>query len=75
MRSVLTTGGFPTFVGSREWDFLEEQFADSNTVYKQDLNEQQAEMAKILTGRGVLQRFRDDSRGIYYTKNQNKGIT
>lgn len=74
MRSVLTTGGIPTFVGSREWDFLEEQFAETSTVYKQDLNEQQAEMAKILAGRGVLQRFRDDLRGIYYTKNQNKGI-
>ena len=74
MRSVLTTGGIPTFVGSREWDFLEEQFAETNTVYKQDLNEQQAEMAKVLTTRGVLQRFRDDLCGIYYTKNQNKGI-
>lgn len=74
MKSILTVGGIHTFVGSREWQFLEEQFSDNRLVYKKDLNEQQAELAKILTSRGVLQRCCNESHGIYYTMNQNKGI-
>lgn len=71
MRSVLTKGGFPTFVSKTEYDFLESM---GDAIYKEDLNEHQAEMAKVLTGRGVLQRFKDADRGIYYLRNQNKGI-
>jgi hypothetical protein len=31
-------------------------------------------MARMLNARGVLQRFRNNTRGIYYTKNQNNNI-
>ena len=72
MRTVLTSGGIPTFVSTQEHEFLESL---DEVAYKDKMNERQAEMAKILTGRGVLQRFRDNDRGIYYTRNQNKGIT
>jgi len=71
MRSVLTKGGIPTFVSKIEYDFLESM---GDAIYKKDLNEHQAEMAKMLTGRGVLQRFKDADQGIYYLRNQNKGI-
>lgn len=72
MRSILTTGGIPTFVSSQEYKFLE-QFS-STPIYKSNLNEQESELARLLNGRGILQRFRDDQNGIYYTLNQNKGI-
>jgi hypothetical protein len=72
MRTVLTTGGIPTFVSSQESKFLE-QFED-RPVYKKSLNERDAEIARSLNSRGVLQRFKDHENGIYYTMNQNRGI-
>jgi hypothetical protein len=74
MKSVLTSGGFLTFVSLREWEFLEEQFRDRTKVSKKSLDEHQAETARILASRGVLDRRRDDNHGVYYVKNQNKGI-
>lgn len=71
MRSVVTQGGIPTFVSKNEFDFVE---GIGKVAYKKDLNEHQAEMARVLTSRGVLQRFSDADKGIYYTPNQNKGI-
>jgi len=71
MRSVVTKGGFPTFVSNTEHEFLESM---GNSVYKKDLNERQAEIARVMTSRGVLQRHNDIDRGIYYTPNSNKGI-
>jgi hypothetical protein len=71
MRSVLTSGGIPTFVTSQEWELVERC---SQPLYKKDLKEFEAETARHLTTRGVLQRFYDADKGIYYTKNQNKGI-
>lgn len=72
MRTVLTTGGIPTFITGREHEFLEK--FDNKPIFKKSLNEQEAEMARILTNRGVLTRRRDEQRGIFYVKNQNKGI-
>lgn len=71
MRSVLTAGGIPTFISSQEYEFLE---AAGDTIYKNKLNEREAEVARVLTTRGILQRFKDDANGIYYMKNTNKGI-
>jgi hypothetical protein len=71
MRSVVTKGGIPTFISSEEHKFIE---GIDGSVYKNKLDERQAELAHLLTGRGVLQRFSDSDRGIYYTRNQNKGI-
>ena len=71
MRSVVTKGGIPTFVSTAEHTFLEGM---DGPVYKDTLDEHKAEMARVLTSRGVLQRFSDTDRGIYYIKNQNKGI-
>ena len=71
MRSVLTAGGIPTFVTSQEWELIVQC---DEPLYKQNLKEFEAETARILTTRGVLQRFYDADKGIYYVKNQNKGI-
>jgi hypothetical protein len=38
------------------------------------LNERQAELARMLTSRGVLQRFMDADKGIYYQPNTNEGM-
>ena len=70
MRSIVTKGGIPTFVSKIEYDFLEGM---ESITYKKDLNEHQAELARVLTSRGVLQRFSDANDGIYYKTNQNKG--
>lgn len=70
MRVVITAGGFPTFVSGEEYEFVEQC---SKNVYKETLTERQAEIAKMLTSRGVLQRFNDE-KGIYYTRNQNKNV-
>lgn len=71
MRSVLTAGGISTFISGEEYNFLE---TIDNLTYKDTMTERQAEIARNLTSRGVLQRFSDADRGIYYTKNVNKGI-
>lgn len=71
MRSIVTKGGIPTFVSSEEYNFLE---SIGDVAYKKDLTERHAELARMLTSRGVLQRFSDADRGIYFTRNINKGI-
>jgi len=71
MRSVVTKGGIPTFVSSEEYNFLN---TINETAYKDEMDERQAEMAKVLTSRGILQRFSDGDRGIYYKRNINQGF-
>lgn len=71
MRSVLTVGGIHTFISTQEHTFLE---SIGDIAYKDKLDEREAEIARMLTSRGVLQRYSDADRGIYYVKNQNKGI-
>lgn len=70
MRTVTTPGGIETIVSYREFEFLE---SIQESVYKKDLDEFTAEMARSLTTRGVLNRLYDDD-GIYYVRNKNKGI-
>lgn len=74
MKSVIIRGGIPTFIAKHESDFLDENFEHGDTVYKNELSEREAEIARVLTSRGVLQRFSDGDRGIYYTKNINTGV-
>lgn len=74
MRSVIVRGGILTFIASHESEFIDENFNHSDTVYKSDLDERETEIARVLTSRGILQRFSDSDRGIYYTKNINTGI-
>lgn len=71
MRSIITRGGIPTFVSSEEYEFIE---SITEASYKSEMDERQAELAKRLTSRGVLQRFSDNEHGIYYQRNQNEGI-
>ena len=71
MRSIMTKGGIPVFVSGPEYDFIEDI---DESVFKADLTERQAELARMLTSRGVLQRFSDVDKGIYYMKNQNNGL-
>lgn len=70
MRAFVTRGGIPTFISKREEEFIESM---KELTYKKDLNEQQRELAKVLTSRGVLERFLDVDKGIYYKANRNKG--
>jgi hypothetical protein len=71
MKSVMTKGGILTFVSKEEHEFIE---SIDNLTYKDDLTERQTEIARMLTGRGVLQRFSDNYRGIYYKRNTNTGV-
>lgn len=71
MRSVIVKGGIPTFVSKHEYEFLE---SIDDVAYKKDMNEHQAELAKVLTSRGILQRFNDAERGIYFKRNINEGL-
>ncbi len=74
MRSIVTKGGIPTFVSKHEYTFIEENFEHGDMIYKNELNEHEAEIARVLTTRGILQRFSDADKGIYYTQNINRGI-
>jgi hypothetical protein len=71
MKSVITRGGMLTFVSKEEHEFIE---SIESVAYKDDLTERQTEIARMLTSRGVLQRFSDNDRGIYYKRNTNKGV-
>ncbi|NJS14175.1 MAG: hypothetical protein HC788_05580 [Sphingopyxis sp.] len=71
MKSVITRGGVVTFVSKEEHEFIE---SIESVAYKDDLTERQTEIARMLTSRGVLQRFNDNDRGIYYKRNTNKGV-
>ena len=70
MRTVLTVGGIPTFVSGTEHKFLEKL---GEKTSKNDMDDRQKEMARVLATRGVLRRMSDEN-GIYYTRNQNKGL-
>lgn len=72
MRAFVTRGGIPTFISNREDQLIE---TIGEKMFKSEMNEQQAETARVLTSRGVLQRFMDTDHGIYYTPNQNKNFT
>jgi len=71
MRSIVVSGGIPTFISNQEHEFIESM---NGVTYKRDLTERQAEIARGLTGRGVLQRHMDADKGIYYQRNTNEGI-
>jgi hypothetical protein len=49
-------------------------FEHGDVIYKSELSEREAEIARVLTSRGVLQRFSDGDKGIYYSKNINTGV-
>ena len=70
MRSILTSGGIATFISTQEYTFLESL---DDVAYKSKMSVQEAELARRLNSRGVLQRFKND-KGIYYVLNQNRGI-
>jgi hypothetical protein len=74
MRSITIKGGIPTFIAQHESDFIDENFEHGDVIYKSELNEREAEIARVLTSRGVLQRFSDGDKGIYYSKNINTGV-
>ena len=69
MRTILISGGLQTFVSMEEFKFLE-KFNEQANVYKEKLTERDAEIARILTSRGVLDRKKDDI-GIYYIRETN----
>lgn len=71
MRSFVIKGGISTFVSNLEHKFLE---SIEDITYKSELTERQAELARVLTGRGILRRFLDVDKGIYYVPNKDKGL-
>lgn len=73
MKSIVLQGGIPTFISSSEHHFLDENFTHAATVYKRELTEREAEIARILTSRGILQRFSDNTNGIYFKLNTTTG--
>lgn len=74
MKTVIIKGGIPTFIARHESDFIDENFKHGDVIYKSELSEREAEIARVLTSRGVLQRFSDGDKGIYYSKNINTGV-
>lgn len=70
MRTVITKGGIQTFVSGAEYTFLE-KFEKNPQLYKEKLNERDAEVARLLTSRGILNRLKDDN-GIYYIIEKDK---
>lgn len=74
MRAFVTQGGIPTFIALHEQKFLDENFEHGDTVFKQELSEREAEIARNLTSRGVLNRYSDAEKGIYFKRNTNRGI-
>ena len=59
MRSFITKGGFPTFINSRESDFLDSYFTEDIILERKSLNERDAYIAQNLVGRGVLDKVTD----------------
>jgi len=59
MKVLVTKGGFPTWINSRESKFLEEHFSDKELLDKKDLNERETYLAQTLVGRGVLDKVVD----------------
>lgn len=54
MRAFVTKGGFPTFINSRESDFLDQYFTEDVILEKENLSEREAYIAQNLVTRGVL---------------------
>lgn len=71
MKSVIIRGGLTTMISNEEYEFIE---SIDKSVTKNDLTERQAEVARMLTSRGVLQRFKNAQNEIYYQKNINQGL-
>ena len=66
MRSFITKGGIPVFMSNTEHEFVEWM---TPPTYKRDLSPRKAEIARILTSRGILNRYMDVDKGIYYVLN------
>ena len=71
MRSFITKGGFPTFINSRESDFLDSYFTEDIILERKALNERDAYIAQNLVVRGVLDKV-VDSKTTGYKLNINK---
>jgi hypothetical protein len=70
MRAFITKGGIPTWVNTRENQFIEEKFTGIEKLNKTDLTEREDYLAKNLVTRGVLDKI-VDRNGIYYKLNMN----
>jgi len=71
MRAFVTKGGFPTFINSRESDFLDSHFTEDIILERKSLNERDAYIAQNLVGRGVLDKV-TDGKTTGYKLNINK---
>lgn len=70
MRAFLAKGGIPTWINSRENNFLNEKFIEVELLNKNELTEREDYIAKNLVLRGVLDKV-IDRNGTYYKLNSN----
>lgn len=70
MRAFIAKGGIPTWINSRENEFINEKFVQVDLLNKSDLTEREDYIAKNLVTRGVLDKL-VDRNGTYYKLNQN----
>lgn len=65
MRAMVTKGGIYTWINTRENQFIEEHFSNTEKLDKKDLNERERYIAQTLVNRGILERFVDRNSTSY----------
>ncbi len=69
MRWLDVAGGLRVPVNNEESEIVA-KIDESTEFAKKDLNEREREVARKLVSRGVLNRFSDENRVVYYTVNK-----
>jgi len=73
MKAIVTKGGFPTFINSRESKFLETYFTEDKLLEQKGLNEREAYIAQNLVHRGVLDKVVECGAASYKLNINNYG--
>ena len=73
MKAIITKGGFPTFINSRESKFLETYFTEDKLLEGKELNERESYIAQNLVHRGVLDKVVNQGAASYKLNINNYG--
>lgn len=73
MKAIITKGGFPTFINSRESKFLEKHFTEDKLLEQKGLSEREAYIAQNLVHRGVLDKVVECGAASYKLNINNYG--
>jgi hypothetical protein len=73
MKAIITKGGFPTFINSRESEFLDTYFTEDKLLEKKSLNEREAYIAQNLVTRGILDKVVNNGAANYKLNINNYG--